>query len=348
MAAPLPEELVSMRGAGFHNLNSQWQYRAVKECFKLLPVAVSQTDPDITIVDYGSSEGHNATIFLRALLQYMPAVSKATIIFNDTPANDYGSLISTFYASPLVASEPGSPRVLPLLAPRNYYDQVLPDALADIGVCLTSLHWVRCMQPIRETPLERSHVAASAKEDLTCFLSMRHREIRREGILIVCFPIDAQLTLDPVIQILKEAISCVAGPKAGSAYQFPVYFRPKKEVHEVLDQLNDKWEVIQEFSTPNEHPASSLFRLGDKKNAAALESCAKAICDFLIAVLGHSIVKTIQAFGKKMENDLGEPDEESFQRILDEVSMAYRRLLLDFDWNTPIGTDFIYLKLRRI
>ncbi|KAB8270147.1 S-adenosyl-L-methionine-dependent methyltransferase [Aspergillus minisclerotigenes] len=334
MAAPLPEDLVSMRGAGFYNLNSQWQYRAVKECSKLLPVAVLQTDPDITIVDYGSSEGHNATVFLWALLKCMPDVSKATIIFNDTPANDYGSLISTFYASPLVASEPGSPRVLPLLAPRNYYDQVLPDALADIGVCLTSLHWVRCMQPIRETPLERSHIAASAKEDLTCFLSMRHREIRREGILIVCFPIDAQLTLDPVIQILKEAISCVAGPMAGSVHQFPVYFRPKKEVYEVLNQLHDQWEVIQEFSTPNEHPASSL--------------CAKAICDFLIAVLSHSIVKTIQAFGTNMEKALGEPDEESFERILNDVSMAYRRLLLDFDWNTPIGTDFIYLKLRRI
>ncbi|KAK6811018.1 hypothetical protein RU639_013199 [Aspergillus parasiticus] len=175
------------------------------------------------------------------------------------------------------------------------------------------------MQPIRETPLERSHIAASAKEDLTYFLSMWHREVRREGILIVCFPIDAQLTLDPVIQILKEAISCVAGPKAGSLYQFPVYFTPKKEVYEVLEQLNDQWEAIQELSTPNEHPASSLFRLSDKKNAAALESCAKAICDFLIAVLGHSIVKTIQAFGKKIENCLGEPDEESFQRTLDEL-----------------------------
>ncbi|KAB8228898.1 hypothetical protein ETB97_012735 [Aspergillus alliaceus] len=348
MAAPLPEELVSMRGAGFYNVNSQWQYRAVKECSKLLPVSVLQADSEITIVDYGSSEGHNATIFLWELFKYMPAVSKATIIFNDTPANDYSSLISTFYASPLAASEPGSPRVLPLLAPRNYYHQVLPDNIADIGVCLTSLHWVRCMQPIRETPLERSHIAASAKEDLTCFLSMRHREIRHEGILIVCFPIEAQLTLDPVIQILKEAISCVAGPMAGSVYQFPVYFRPKKEVHEVLDQLNDQWEVIKEFVTPNEHPASSLFRLSDKKDAAALESCAKAICDFLIAVLSHSIVTTIQAFGKNMESGLGEPDEESFQRILDKVSMAYRSLLLDFDWNIPIGTDFIYLKLRRI
>ncbi|KAJ5788400.1 S-adenosyl-L-methionine-dependent methyltransferase [Penicillium paradoxum] len=305
---------VSMRGAGVYNENSQFQRRALSTCFKLLPVTVSQTGSNVTIADYGCSEGSNSS---------------------------------------LTANTLEGPRVLPLMAPKSYYEQVLPAGSVDIGVSTSSLNWLPCLQVARETPLPAEEVCAAAMKDLTCFLQHRHVEVRPGGTLLLCLPIDGELNFDSPIQALRGAIQDVAGRPTAAAYQEPVYFRKREDVDTILKELEADWQIVDLFEQDVVHPASARAQSLISDTCTSFDQdvlipCAKTLCDWTLAIAANSTINIIRLFERRARNLDNTEEEDTDQRLLDTLSEALFRRLLRIDWTRPIGSRYLSVKLQRI
>ncbi|RBR05703.1 hypothetical protein FVER53590_29972 [Fusarium verticillioides] len=82
---------MSMQGGGYYNKNCTVQGLAIDKALSLLepPKCNGKT---ITLADYGSSEGKNTIRLLANYLSALPGLSSATLVFNDTPFNDFSSL----------------------------------------------------------------------------------------------------------------------------------------------------------------------------------------------------------------------------------------------------------------
>ncbi|EAW09076.1 uncharacterized protein ACLA_078240 [Aspergillus clavatus NRRL 1] len=343
-------KFTTMLGAGAYNANSSLQLKAVEACFKLLPITKPHLNSEIiTIVDYGCAEGFNSIIFLEKLVEMFSLPSSLSIIFNDTPANDFNSLASTLYASSLVTTDRVGPRIMPSFVPMSYLEQVQPTNSVDIGLCLTSLNWLSCFQSIRSSPLSEAQVSAVAKQDLSTFLGARYQEFHPGGNLILSIPIDGEMTLKAVHRALERAIHTTFGQSVAAAYQCPSYFRQSEEISSVLQAFTSKWRVISQFEQNIEHPASAQFRASlmegpDQPSQAALQACVKAICSFILAVFGPTIINTARAFGETSADGKTQTNQELLEMIAD----AYQEELLQVDWRRPVGCRFSLLKLQRV
>lgn len=291
-------------------------------------------------------------MFHQELLGCLSSFSTATVIFNDTRSNDFNSLCSTIFSSPLMARKKVRPQMLPLLAPGSYYEQVLPAESVDIGVSMTSLHWLQCLQEPRTTPLTAEEISNAASHDLTCFLQLRHLELRPGGTLLLLFPLDGDLSFNPLFGAIKNAIHDVAGPLAAASYQVPVYIRQREEVDKVLqDQMAD-WQVIDRFEHDLEHQASSQIRSTASKNGLAFDqdclvSSARMMCDWGLAIATSSIINTIRFFEKRSQKLDPTETQETDQELLERITEALFKRLLEIDWTQPIGSRSIYIKLQR-
>ncbi|KAE8351299.1 S-adenosyl-L-methionine-dependent methyltransferase [Aspergillus coremiiformis] len=349
MTVSVPTQ-TAMRGAGVYNKNSQFQGRAVEPCLKFLPVTTSQTGSHVTIADYGCSEGSNSLFFLQKLLPSLSFHKTATVVFNDTPWNDFNSLSSALYATTLMTANPEAPQVLPLMAPKSYYEQVLPEGSLDIGISTTSLNWLPCLQTVRQTPLDETQLSVAAMDDLTCFLRNRHVELRSGGMLLLCIPIKGEVNLDLTLQALTKAIEEVAGPSAAAVYRFPFYTRQAEDVSTVFSKLARDWQIIEQFEQDIEQPAAEQMRL--MVQSAGPTGCdqdklihyAKAVGDFIIAIAAASILNTIRTFGQTRTGKQENMDDQ----ILDDVAAVFWKHFLTVDLSKRTGLRFIYLKVKRI
>eukprot|EP00741_Cyanophora_paradoxa_P020746 tig00021293_g20025.t1 len=208
-AAPrsLPAELAmadnthSMRGDGFYNKNSLLQRNMLETATDLLDQVAEAMDfegrPSATLADFGASQGRNSVVALagavRALRRRAAGLA-VHCVFNDLPSNDWNTLARLLADPACALTALGA--VYTTLAPRSFYEQVLPPGSVDCGFSFTALHWMRrvpveapsAFYPDDLPPHERAAFAEQAAKDWEAFLVARRAELRPGGRLCLVFP----------------------------------------------------------------------------------------------------------------------------------------------------------------
>jgi hypothetical protein len=121
------------------------------------------------------------------------------IVFNDKPSNDWQCLTDTIttHRESLVSAGEKQRNVYTLMLPRNFYEQVMPDAPVDMGFCFSSLNHLdeqtpgaAADNPMQEPALglpKSSHgpVSETARRGFMRFINHRAKEFRSGASLII-------------------------------------------------------------------------------------------------------------------------------------------------------------------
>jgi hypothetical protein len=216
-----------------------------------------------------SNPTNQSIYLLQRLLQSSPSTTSATLVFIDTPSNDFNSLASTIttHCTSLAQRNNGKLTINPLMAPKSHFQNILPNAFVDAGYCFTALHWLQHTPP-QDSSIDYSKPAA-AHADLLAFLSARHRELRPGGTLALCIPGDGPVGVDAV----SKCVSATArefsssgtgvysnGISASVVARMPLYFRTMDEILAAVsasskEQGGPSWDVLRSEAVPTPHPA---------------------------------------------------------------------------------------------
>jgi hypothetical protein len=189
------------------------------------------------------------------------------VIHNDVPDNDFTQLFRNVAGADGYLHADGGPTYA-LAAAGSFFDQVIPDASADLGMCSNASHWLR-RQPTARIPggmyfceaagEEREAIAAQAAEDWLAFLAARARELRPGGRLIVqgigSDDSGGHVSASRLLRVMWRAANQLA--EAGlldrrtlENYVFPVYCRSPAEAKRPLEpgggELAGELELVTE------------------------------------------------------------------------------------------------------
>ncbi|KAL4955340.1 S-adenosyl-L-methionine-dependent methyltransferase [Aspergillus filifer] len=343
-------ERTAMVGGGYYNRNSSLQALVAEECGGLVTPADVQ-GKRITLADYGCSEGSNSVRMLRRAFESLPEDCSITIVFNDTPANDYNSLSTTIDHFLRVPEVTNSRSIMSLMAPQSYYDQIVPNEYIDIGFSTACLHWISRLQPASGDllPID-ADVSAAALADITRFLHTRYHEIRQGGHLLLSFPVDGELSLKCAYTSIFESLHDLAAEgtiskTAASKFRLPFHFRTPEEIAEALHAVKGHWQVEEHFTRDVAHPAFLQFqsKLANSStgvpNPADLNAYCQAISSGFVAIIGNTVVDTARML----------EDKPNFaETIPPRMAEKLRQRLQKSDfWKVPLGNKYVFLKLRK-
>jgi hypothetical protein len=194
----------AMEGRGSYNRHSLIPSGGGALALPHLERAVADTllhpfDQPIVIADYGSSQGRNSLAPMRAAIDGIRTrigPGRPILIYHvDQPSNDFNSLFDVLDASPDRYAQ-GDPNVFPCAVSRSFYESVLPPNSVHVGWSSYAAMWVcRVPTPIpghfffaRSTEKVRASWERQGVEDWESFLSLRARELRPGGCLVVSVP----------------------------------------------------------------------------------------------------------------------------------------------------------------
>lgn len=193
-----------MEGEGAYNRHARIQAGGATLAFPLLEEAVQKIecnarDGALVIADYGSSQGKNSQAPMRLAIEtFRRRVGKTHPIFVyhvDQPANDFNSLFSVLGSDPARYTLDES-NVFPCAIGRSFYEDVFPPSHVHLGWCSYAAVW------LSRIPMAISghFVVLGARDDVRAawdrqgaadweaFLSLRARELRSGGRLVVVLP----------------------------------------------------------------------------------------------------------------------------------------------------------------
>jgi hypothetical protein len=153
----------------------------------------------IIMADYGSSQGKNSLVPMRAairtLRQRLDPQHPIFVFHVDLPANDFNTLFAVLDSDPDRYAQ-DEPNTFPCAIGRSFYEQVLPSDSVHLGWCSYAAVWLSRI-PMRipghfmalfATGAVREAFARQAAQDWEAFLSLRARELRPGGRLVVVLP----------------------------------------------------------------------------------------------------------------------------------------------------------------
>jgi hypothetical protein len=165
----------------------------------ILAVELESGDGPIVIADYGSSQGKNSLapmqVAIRGLRKRIGLNRSISVFHIDQPSNDFNSLFEVLDADPnrYIVDEP---EVYPAAIGKSFYGKVLPPGSVHLGWSSYAAVWlsrVPTLIPghfisIRSTGTVRAEFERQAAQDWEAFLSLRARELRPGGRLLVVLP----------------------------------------------------------------------------------------------------------------------------------------------------------------
>jgi hypothetical protein len=193
-----------MEGGGSYNLHAKVPAgggdlalphleEAARSC-TLLP----GSDP-IVIADYGSSQGKNSLVPMRAAIRCLRTrvgnERAVMVIHVDQHANDFNTLFDVLHRDPERYSM-RDPNVFPSAIGRSFYESVLPRGQVDLGWCSYAAVWLSRIPALipghfvslAGTGEVRAAFDCQAAKDWRLFLSLRAGELRAGGRLVVVLP----------------------------------------------------------------------------------------------------------------------------------------------------------------
>ena len=179
--------------AGGGSLALPYLEEAARSCS--LPAA---SDP-IIIADYGSSQGKNSLAPMRAAIKCLRtrvgAERPVLVVHIDQHANDFNTLFDVLHRDPERYSM-DDPNVFPAAIGRSFYENVFPSEQVELGWCSYSAIWLSRIPALipghfvslASTGEVRAAFERQAVDDWRLFLSLRSRELRPGGRLVVVLP----------------------------------------------------------------------------------------------------------------------------------------------------------------
>lgn len=188
-------------------------------------VELALSDEPIVIADYGSSQGKNSLAPMQAAIRALRkriGPNRAISVFHiDQPSNDFNSLFEVLHADPdrYVVDEPN---VYPAAIGKSFYEKVLPPDSVHLGWSSYAAVWLSrtpTLIPghfisIRATSTVRAQFEHQAAQDWETFLTLRARELRAGGRLVVVLPgisDDGAVGIEPIFDhanaVLEEMVA---------------------------------------------------------------------------------------------------------------------------------------------
>jgi hypothetical protein len=229
---PMPLHGV-MEGKGAYNKHAKLPAGGAALAVPLLEkalrnMAVDSGDQPVVIADYGSSQGKNSMVPMQVAINNLrPRLgpNRPICVFHiDQPSNDFNTLFEVLDADPdrYVLNEPN---VFPAAIGRSFYESVLPPGSVDLGWCSYAAVWLSRVPTfipdhfvsLRSTGSARAEFERQGAQDWEAFLSLRARELRPGGRLIVVLPALTDDGLSGFENIMDQANAVLAEMVADGA-----------------------------------------------------------------------------------------------------------------------------------
>jgi hypothetical protein len=193
-----------MEGGGAYNKYAKPQAQGIGSALPIFEQTVRDTaiddgDRPVVIADYGSSQGKNSLAPMRLAIQTVRArlgPRRPVVIYHvDQASNDFNALFRALDGDPdrYVVDEPN---VFPCAIGRSFYGSVLPPETVDIGWSSYAVVWLSRIPMLipghfhsaRSTGAVRAEFDRQGVQDWESFLSLRAKELRPGGHLMVVLP----------------------------------------------------------------------------------------------------------------------------------------------------------------
>jgi hypothetical protein len=229
MSSQLKLNHAVMEGKGSYNKHGKLPAEGATLALPLLERAIKGIDvageEPIVVADYGSSQGRNSLAPMRTAingLRRRVGPSRAISVFHvDQPSNDFNSLFEVLDADPdrYVADDP---EVYPAAIGKSFYEKVLPPGSVHIGWSSYAAVWLSQVPAaipghfisVCSNGEVREAFNRQAAKDWETFLTLRARELRPQGRLLVVLPgighdgrSEFELLFDHANVVLEELVA---------------------------------------------------------------------------------------------------------------------------------------------
>ena len=214
-----------MEGNGAYNKHAKLPADGAALALPLLEKAISEvkldlSDEPIVIADYGSSQGKNSLapmqVAISRLRKRIRPNRSISIFHIDQPSNDFNSLFEVLDADPNRYGV-DEPEVYSAAIGKSFYEKVLPSGSVHLGWSSYAAVWlsrVPALIPghfisICSTSTVHAEFERQAAQDWEAFLTLRARELRPGGQLVVVLPgiaDDGSVGLEPIFDHADAAL----------------------------------------------------------------------------------------------------------------------------------------------
>jgi SAM dependent carboxyl methyltransferase len=190
-----------MEGKGSYNRYSRIPAGGMSLALPRLQEAVQKVELDrdeqpVVVADYGSSQGKNSLapmrVAIRTLRERLGPDRPIFVFHVDQPTNDFNTLFEVVSADPerYVLDEPN---IFPCAIGRSFYEGVFPQRYVHLGWSSFAAMWLSRIPTLIpghfialcSTGAAREAFERQAEQDWEAFLSLRARELRPGGRLVV-------------------------------------------------------------------------------------------------------------------------------------------------------------------
>src|SRR5215472_2576245 len=193
-----------MEGGGSYNRHARMQAGGADLALPYLEAAAQSLalpparDP-IVVADYGSSQVRNSLAPMRAAIRSLRtrvgSERAVMVVHIDQHANDFNTLFDVLHSDPERYSM-DDPNVFPSAIGRSFYESVLARDQVSLGWCSYAAVWLSHIPALipghfvclASTGDVRAAFDRQAADDWRSFLSLRARELRSGGRLVVVLP----------------------------------------------------------------------------------------------------------------------------------------------------------------
>ncbi|KAF5973226.1 benzoate carboxyl methyltransferase [Fusarium bulbicola] len=343
-----------------YNERSEIQNAAMKAGLDLIP---SFSDRDnLVVVGYGTAQGANSIEPVKKAISTLPDGAIASLIFEDTPFNDFGTLAKT--VSDNFTNDDSKIQIVPSLVPLGFYQQVVPTGQADIGFSWSSFNYLENIpsvsldataSPADFAVARHKALAAAAHTDLIKLLKLRAKEIRSGGYFIAAIggqaPEGESTPSKPGSQVLQAGLMRMVGegklalPELMQMALFPSHERTPKEVQAALNDeaVAPLWEVEslepRLIVQPAWHAYQAKIKADESKKDEALKEYAQIAISNVVSASGWFWVDVLKK-SRGQDWDGGEAFLEEFINItVEEFVTKFADFKLEIWYN--------YIKLKR-
>ena len=194
----------AMEGKGSYNLHGKLPAAGGALALPVLKkaiqcVSLNAGDQPIVVADYGAAQGKNSfgpmRVAVQDLRQRIGPHRAISVVHIDQPSNDFNSLFDVLDSDP-DRYNLDEPNVFPSAIGRSFYESVLPPCSVHLGWSSYAAMWLSTLPALipghvlssRSTGAVRDEFDRQARQDWRTFLSLRARELRPGGRLVVVLP----------------------------------------------------------------------------------------------------------------------------------------------------------------